>query len=48
MRIALAQMNVKRGEFAENLARAGQMARAARSGGAELVVFPEMFASGFA
>lgn len=47
MRIALAQMNVKRGGFAENLARAGQMARAARARGAELVVFPEMFASGF-
>ena len=47
MRIALAQMNVKRGEFRENLSRAGEMARAARAGGAQLAVFPEMFASGF-
>ncbi len=47
MRIAIAQTAVEQHRFAENLEHAREFAGRAAEGGAELVVFPEMFLSGF-
>lgn len=47
MRVVIAQMDVEQGEFEKNLAKADRLAEKAKSGGGELVVFPEMFLSGF-
>ena len=47
MKIALAQTAVIRGEFEKNLDRAAATAKEAAAQSAELVVFPEMFVSGF-
>lgn len=47
MKIALAQMNTRQGEFTRNLDSCADFAMRARAGGADLVVFPEMFVSGF-
>ena len=47
MKIALAQTAVIRGEFEKNLDRAEATAKEAAAQSAELVVFPEMFVSGF-
>ena len=47
MKIALAQTAVIRGEFEKNLDRAAATANEAAAQSAELVVFPEMFVSGF-
>lgn len=47
MRVALAQMNVKQSEFENNFKSAMKIASKAKEGKADLVVFPEMFLSGF-
>ena len=47
MKIALAQTSVRQAAFDENLENAAAAAKAAKAGGAELVVFPEMFLGGF-
>jgi predicted amidohydrolase len=48
MRIALAQLDARLGDVQGNLERAREVAVEARSGGADLVVFPELFLSGYA
>jgi len=47
MKIALAQTEVIQGDFDENLKLVDDIARKAKIGGAQLVVFPEMFVCGF-
>ena len=47
MKIALAQTDAPQGDFAGNLENAAEFAKRAAQGGAELVVFPEMFVCGF-
>ena len=47
MKVALAQMSVKQRGYDENLAHAREFAERAAENGADLVVFPEMFLSGF-
>lgn len=47
MKVALAQISVKQRAYDENLEHAREFARRAAEGGADLVVFPEMFLSGF-
>src|SRR5258706_8745884 len=48
MRIALAQVDVAFGDVAANLERLRERVDAAARGGAELVVFPECFLTGYA
>ncbi len=47
MRIALAQTGVVQGDFEKNIELINDAARRAKKGGAQLVVFPEMFVCGF-
>ncbi len=47
MKIALVQMAVEQGNFDANLEKAQRLAARAKSGGAQLAVFPEMFVCGF-
>lgn len=47
MKIAIAQLSVKQREYDENLANATKFAQEASQNGADLIVFPEMFLSGF-
>jgi predicted amidohydrolase len=48
MRVALAQLDARLGDVQANLARAQKVLAEARSRGADLVVFPELFLSGYA
>ncbi len=48
MQIALAQLDVAFGDVAANLARLRERVAAAAKGGAQLVVFPECFLTGYA
>jgi len=48
VRIALAQLDSRLGEVAGNARRAEETLAAARAGGADLVVFPELHLSGYA
>ena len=47
MRVAIAQIDVAQGEFEKNLQLVETYAKDAKLGGAEIVVFPEMFLCGF-
>lgn len=47
MRIAIAQMSVKQGEFETNLQKADTLAQKAKEQCADLILFPEMFVCGF-
>ena len=47
MKIALGQINPKVGDFTGNAAKIIEFARRARSGGAELVIFPELSVCGY-
>lgn len=47
MKIALVQMHVEQSRFDENLKRACEAVKKAKSRGAEFAILPEMFASGF-
>jgi predicted amidohydrolase len=47
MKIAAAQMDIVWHDRAANHAKAGEMAKEAKSAGAELLVLPEMFSTGF-
>lgn len=47
MRIAMAQMEVEQGDFDKNLGKVALLAKEAKEGGAQIVVFPEMFVCGF-
>lgn len=47
MKVAIVQMSVKQADFAANLAKARALAERAKSGGADIAVFPEMFVCGF-
>ena len=48
MRLALAQLDARVGDVAANEARAREAAAEAAAGGADLVVFPELYLSGYA
>ena len=48
MRVALAQLDARLGEVEANLGRAREILAEAGAGGADLVVFPELFLSGYA
>jgi len=48
MRVALAQLDARLGEVEANAERARDVIEAAQAGGADLVVFPELFLSGYA
>jgi len=48
MRVALAQLDARLGEVEANEARAREAVAEARAAGADLVVFPELFLSGYA
>lgn len=47
MRIALAQTDPAQGDFEKNLEKISDFAKAAKDGGAQLAVFPEMCVCGF-
>ena len=47
MRVALAQMSVSQGDFSANIESAEKFAKQAKSNNADIIVFPEMFVSGF-
>jgi predicted amidohydrolase len=47
VRVALAQLDARLGDVEENLRRAGAAVAEAAAGGADLVVFPELFLSGY-
>lgn len=47
MRVAIAQIDVVQGDFEQNLNSVERYARDAKLGGAEVVIFPEMFLCGF-
>src|SRR5918911_4338161 len=48
MRLALAQLDARLGDVEANARRVREAAADARAGGADLVVFPELFLSGYA
>src|SRR5438105_3574061 len=48
MRIALAQLDARLGDVAANEGRVREAIARARAGGADLVVFPELYLSGYA
>src|SRR2546423_8417302 len=48
MRVALAQLDVRLGDVESNARRAQETVADARAGGADLVVFPELYLSGYA
>ena len=47
MRIALAQTDTAQGDFEKNLEKISDFAKAAKDGGAQIAVFPEMCVCGF-
>lgn len=47
MKIALAQMAVVQGDFEKNLQKTRDLSAQAKENGADIIVFPEMFLSGF-
>jgi NAD+ synthase (glutamine-hydrolysing) len=47
MRVALCQIDTTVGDFAGNVARIADFAERARTGGAELAVFPELAVCGY-